>query len=639
MAMAVNYPEHITLDEAWKIIFDTFAEYPAKFKKNIEISEAVGHILTEDVTAARNVPHYAASAVDGYALKASDTAGASPATPVRIAKNDCRWMNTGAALPEWADAVLMVEDSADADGNVLVYKSLPPSSNVRPLGEDVMAGQIIAREGEMVTPPLVSLFLCAGIEKVPVYAKPKTVFIPTGDEIVSQKEWLAGRIQKSGTAAESNSLFIAATLKENGFDVDVMPILPDVPEILENYIKECTEKYDVVLVGAGSAKGKRDHTIEIFDKLGEVLFRGVRIKPGRPAMAAKIGGKPVICLPGFPMSTAVALWALVCPLLKFFTGVKGDGRSLALGAAGADKCMQTELLVQHSSGAGIEEWLRMKTALIDGKIYSWPLTSGASVLWALAEADGIAVLPREALECERGTKVNVWLRRKPDLPRRALFQGSDDPALQLLITPIRRRGADLACRTVGSMGGLAALSRGECHVAAAHLLDENTESYNDTFIERFSVGAEWLRFLVFYRTQGIIVQRGNPRGITTFSDLCKKDIVFSNRQPGAGTRVLFDCLLKKEGVPSSEIKGYSQICTTHMEAANRVSSGLADATLGIKSAADALGLDFIPITEEPYELVIPKKYTDHPGIAALLDALNDKEWRGKVEKMGGYRWA
>ena len=638
MAVAVNYPEHVTLDEAWGLLRRAFGEYAGRFAAKMEISAALGHILTEDVTAARNVPHYAASAVDGYALSAGDTAGSSFATPVRIKKDKWQWMNTGAALPDWADSVLMVEDSSLEGEEVVVYKSLTPSENVRPLGEDVMAGQIIAREGEEVSPALVSLFLCAGLEDVPVRRRARTLFIPTGDEIIPREEWLARETQRSGTAAESNSLFIAASFKKWGYGLDVAPILPDVPQILKEYVQKGVEDYDVVLVGAGSAKGERDHTIEVLSKLGEVLFRGVRMQPGRPAIAAKIKGKPVICLPGFPMSTAVALWSLVYPLLRLLAGAGGETRELAREALAVKKIMPTKLLVQHSSPAGIEEWLKMKTALVGGTVYSWALTSGASVLWALAESDGVALLPPSALECERGTEVDVWMTRDADLERRALFQGSDDPAVQLLVTPIRRRGADFVCRAVGSMGGLAALSRGECHVAAAHLLDEKTGGYNDLFIERFSKGQRWERLLLFYRTQGIIVARGNPKGIRRFRDLCTKDIVFSNRQPGAGTRVLFDCLLKQEGFCSERIKGYSQICTTHMEAANRVFAGAADAALGIKSAADALGLDFIPITEEPYELVILHEYLDHPGIAALLDSLNDAGWRGKVEEMGGYRW-
>ena len=175
-------------------------------------------------------------------------------------------------------------------------------------------------------------------------------------------------------------------------------------------------------------------------------------------------------------------------------------------------------------------------------------------------------------------------------------------------------------------------------MAAAHLLDDSNGTYNDSFIERFANGAKWVRILVFYRTQGIIVQKGNPQNINSFEDLCAGDNVFSNRQPGAGTRVLFDHLLKKTGRIPSDIKGYEQQCTTHMEAANRVYTGLADATLGIKSAADALGLDFIPLAEEPYELVIPSVYIDHPAVKALIDSLSDREWRETVEAMGGYRW-
>lgn len=636
--MALNFPEHITLSEAWNILESRFAKDAAKFRATMEITDALDRVLASDILAGRNVPHYAASAVDGYALNSAATANASAATPAKARTGEWQWMNTGAALPEWADCVLMIEDSS-LDGDVLsIYKPLTPSANVRPLGEDVMAGQIIAREGEKVTPALISLFLCAGINEVPVYGAPKTLFIPTGDEIVPRGEWLARESQRSGTVAESNSLFISASFKRWGYSVDVSPVLPDNLEILKEYVERGTKDYDIVLLGAGSAKGRRDHTIEVFESLGEVLFRGVRVKPGRPAMAAVINGKPVICLPGFPMSTAVTLWSLVYPLLRLMSGHRAELPEAVKEAIGTIESREAKLLVQHSSPAGIEEWLRVKTAKVGDTLYAWALTSGASVLWALAESDAVAMLPPSALECEKDTKITLWVTRKVDYGRRALFQGSDDPAVQLLVTPVRRRGADFASRTVGSMGGLAALSRGECHFAAAHLLDEQTGGYNDVFIERFARGRKWNRVLVFYRTQGIIVTRGNPKNIRGFADLCEKDLVFSNRQPGAGTRVLFDHLLKQHSASADTIKGYSQICTTHMEAANRVYTGLADATLGIKSAADALGLDFIPLTEEPYELVIPEEYMKHPGIVAVLESLGDAEWRAGVAKMGGYRW-
>ncbi len=637
--MVTRYKEHIDLETALHILKKVFGDGSSCIKTKKNITEALGYVLTEDITAHRNVPHYAASAVDGYAVNASSTIGASRATPVFLKPSDYHWMNTGADIPGWANAVLMIEDSSLEGDDLLVFKSLTPSANVRPLGEDVMAGQIIAREGDVVTPALISLFLCAGIETVPVYDKPRTLYIPTGDEIIPRGEWLSDPHPKSGTVAESNSLFIEASFKEWGFDVDVLPVVPDVPEILKEKLIYGVENYDLVMVGAGSAKGRRDHTLEVFEETGEVLFRWLRMKPGRPAMAARIKGKPAVCLPGFPMSTTVVLWSIVYPLLNMLSAKNEDPGYLIKTAAGCRETWQTKLLVQHSSSPGIQEWLRVKTAKVGDTLYSWALTSGASVLWALAEADGIALLQSSALECEKGTDVTVWMRRSVDLDRRILFQGSDDPAIQLLVTPIRRRGGDFVSRAVGSMGGLAALSRGECHLAAAHLLDERDGKYNDSFIERFSNGAKWERILVFFRTQGIIVQAGNPKNITSFEDLCMGDNIFSNRQPGAGTRVLFDHLLRKSGRSPSDIKGYEQLCTTHMEAANRVFTGLADATLGIKSAADALKLDFIPLTEEPYELVIPEEYMGHTAVRALLESLKDSEWRKTVEAMGGYRWA
>lgn len=636
--MVTIYPEHLSLDNAWTLLESNFKSLVKTFETEIGISDALGHVLSCDISAQRNVPHYVASAVDGYAISADSTIGASYATPITVPQGKYEWMNTGSEVPSWANSVLMVEDSSLSGNDLLVFKTLTPSVNVRPLGEDVMAGQIIAREGDIVSPALISLFLCAGIEYIPVLRTPRTLFIPTGDEVIARGKWLSDSVPKSGTVAESNSLFIEASFKKWGYEVEVWPIVPDDPEILMDNVIKAVEEFDIVLIGAGSAKGRRDHTLEVLEKSGEVLFRGLRMKPGRPAMAAKIKGKPVICLPGFPMSTTVVLWSMVYPLLNLLSGKTGDHLSLIKDAIGCKQTLDAKLLIQHSSAAGIQEWLRVKTAKVKGQIYCWALTSGASVLWALSESDGIAILSQSAFECEKGSDINVLMTRNVNLDNRILFQGSDDPAIQLLATPIKRRGGELVSRAVGSMGGLAALSRGECHLAAAHLLDEKDGTYNDSFIERFSNGEKWDRILVFYRMQGIIVQAGNPKKINNFEDLCNGTFVFSNRQPGAGTRVLFDHCLKQYHKSPVDINGYEQQCTTHMEAANRVYTGLADATLGIKSAADALGLDFIPLAEEPYELVIPAEYIEHPAIIALLDSLKDQEWRENVKNMGGYRW-
>jgi putative molybdopterin biosynthesis protein len=292
----------------------------------------------------------------------------------------------------------------------------------------------------------------------------------------------------------------------------------------------------------------------------------------------------------------------------------------------------------HSSPAGVAEWLRMKLAVVDGELLGWPLSTGASVLWALAESDGVAFLPEERLECPKGSGVTVRLTRRADFSKRLLFQGSDDPAVGRLIPIVRSMGMDLVVRAVGSMGGLAALGRNEAHLAAAHLLDASDGSYNSSYIERFSGGKNWRRKLIFYRSQGIITAPGNIKKITGISDLASGRVVFENRQPGAGTRVLLDYMLKEKGFNASDVTGYDRISITHMEAANKVASGVADATLGIKAAADALGLDFIPIAREPYELVFAERFDEHPAAEALKKALENGEWRASVMSMGGYEW-
>ena len=636
MAMVKEYQEHCALKEAITLLLSSFSQLnPVK----IPVQEALGYSIAEDILSNRNVPHYTASAVDGYAITSDKTVNATPATPRILCAEEYIWVNTGSAVPGSADTVVMVEDTSLDGAQLTVRKALTPGTNVRAVGEDVMVGQLLAHKGETLTPSLLPLLLCSGIESVPVFKKPAIVFIPTGDEIVSSENWFSGVAPKAGTVLESNSALIKATLAQWGFELAVHPIVPDDPVRLTEAISAAADHYDVVLVGAGSAKGKRDHTASVFSELGSLLFRWVLSKPGRPAMAASIKDKPVLCLPGFSMSTAVVLWSLLYPLLQKISGknvpLYPDSIAEAVSAKGV---LNAGLLLPHSSPAGIEEWLRVQVAQVDQERYCWSLASGASVLWALARADGIVLLPAKALECDKGTKVNVWMTKNVDLERRILFQGSDDPAIQLLISYMQQLGCDMVIRSVGSMGGLSALSRNEGHVAAIHLLDPESGEYNDSYIRSFSGKQQWNRKLVFLRQQGFLLAPGNPKKIHSLEDIITTGSVFVNRQPGAGTRVLFDYMLKQAKRAPSEITGYSFQCITHLEAANRVATGLADVALGVKSAADAMGLDFIPLAEEPYELVIPEQYVSHPGVLALLESLQNDNWRKKVEQMGGYRW-
>lgn len=635
-----EYPEHCSLEEALEILLAEFASREPEIKK-VRPSEALGLILAEDTASCRNVPHYTASAVDGYAVTASSTSGATPATPVTLTSSEYLWVNTGMPVME-ADSVVMVEDTSLETSNggerLKIFRSATQGENVRAVGEDVMNGQLLACRGDRVTPALVSLLLCAGVKSAPVFARPRTIFIPTGNEIVDEETWLSDGNIPPGLVVDSNSAYAASLFADWGYELDVSRILPDEPELISEAVSKAVGEYDLVIVSAGSAKGLRDHSAGIFESLGKMSFRYVRMKPGRPAMAANIGGVPVICSPGFPMSCAVTLWSLVYPLIRTMSGERVECRDAGYisEAIGSREILKAGLLANHSSPAGVMEWLRVKCAEVEGRKFCWRLSAGASVLWALAEADGIAMLPESGLELPRGSEITVLLTKRVNLSRRLLFQGSDDPAVNMLVSFVKRAGMELAIRAVGSMGGLAALSRGDAHFAAAHLLDIRDGTYNTSYIEQFSGGRHWRRKLIFHREQGIIASGGNPKNIRGFEDIASGRLTFENRQPGAGTRVLLDYMLKSSGLNAADVVGYDRISITHMEAANKVASGVADATLGIKAAADALGLDFIPVAKEPYELVFSERFEEHPAAPALLEAIESGEWKSAVTRTGGY---
>ncbi len=639
--MVSSSKEHIALSEARELIKATVSELGYPKAGTLGTVESLGYILAEDVLSNRNVPHYVASAVDGYALLASETSRATPATVVRLEKDRFLWVNTGGPLPDWADAVVMVEDTSQSDkGELLLSKALPPGANVRPVGEDVMKGQVLARKGERVEPALMALLLSAGLGRIPVFLRPRCLFIPTGDEIFPMKEWIESDAPNEGRVPESNSSLLRGIFKEWGFELDVHAIVPDSADLIRNALERGTEAYDLVMIGAGTAKGKRDHTAEVVSFLGQIIFRWLRMKPGRPAMLGRIKGALVLGIPGFPMSTAVAVWSLAYPALSAMSGTRQeplDG-SLLARALGARETCECEMMMPHSSPPGVEEWLRLKAAEIDGKRMTWTLSSGASTMWAMHEADGFTLLPSSTVECPKGTPVRVWFTRTVSWEKRAVFQGSDDPAFSRIVTPVRERGGDLAIRAVGSLGGLAALARGEGHMAACHLLDGKTGKYNDSFIKDLAGGEKWVRTLLFYRQQGFLVARGNPKGLSGIDDLVDKKIRIVNRQPGAGTRVLLDWFLEEARIDRSSVSGYSGQAVTHLDAASRVASGVVDAALGIRAAADAFGLDFVPMAWEPFELVVPEKHFLHPGVRAVMEALNDPSWKNEVEKMGGYRW-
>ncbi len=639
MVMVASLHQHIGINEIALLLDELFEPLNRIETSDIFDDRCLGRRLHSDVVSLRNIPHYPASAVDGYAVRASDTAHASPARPARLTAKSVYWVNTGGWVPEPCDAVVMIEDITEEDGTILLSRAVSKGANIRPVGEDISRGQIIGRRKERISPYNKALFAAAGYRRIQVLPLPRTLFIPTGDEIRSLKTIEGEGDLRPGTVPETNSLLLSGIFNQWGYPLDVHPdVLPDDPEVIENTVHDALADYDMILLGAGTAKGKRDYSAEIISRVGELNLRWVRMKPGRPVILGKASGKPLLALPGFPMSTLVATWAVVYPILKLLEG-SGPAREISTteGMGSLEK-ITTKLLMHHSSSQGIAEWLRVKCADIDGERYSWIMPSGSSTMWSIAEADGFSLLPENALEHPKGSPLQVWMVKKVDWQKRALYQGSNDPGIERLPSFVKARGAEMVIRSVGSLGGVMALAREEGHMAACHLLDPATGQYNTPYIKDIKGSENWVKIHVYDRIQGFLVKKGNPRKIRNVHDLARKDIKIVNRQSGAGTRVLLDTLLAEAGISCQYVMGYESVAITHLEAAGLVASGAADTALAIKAVADAMDLDFIPVAEEPFELYVPRKFLDHPGVAASLDALEDPSWRKVVEAMGGYVW-
>jgi putative molybdopterin biosynthesis protein len=239
-----------------------------------------------------------------------------------------------------------------------------------------------------------------------------------------------------------------------------------------------------------------------------------------------------------------------------------------------------------------------------------------------------------------GTEVHVeLLRSKHDIENTIVCIGSHDNALDLLANILKKRYPkySLSSAHVGSMGGLVALKRGEAHIAGTHLLDEETGEYNIPFIQKLLPDRKVLLVNLVYREQGLLVPKGNPKSIRGFEDLTRDDIVFVNRQAGAGTRLLTDKCLRELGISPAEVKGYEREEYTHMGVASAVLTGIADTGLAILSSARALDLEFIPVAKERYDLAIPLEYFSTDMIGCILDIIrHDGEFRGTVTKLGGY---
>lgn len=601
------------------------AEIPRR-EITVPVESALGMVTAAPVFARTSMPGYHASAMDGIAVRAENTFGASDQTPLLLKpESDYLPVNTGNPLPEGFDAVIKIEETQPRSDRVMeIMAPATPWQNIRPVGEDVVEGDLIVTGYHRLRPPDLGVLLAGGIAQLPVLAPPRVIIIPTGSEIVPP-----GKPLTRGQITDFNSTAVSAYLKEWGAAPVIWPIVPDDREQIKQSLIKAAREGDLVIIIAGSSAGQKDYTALTIEELGEVFLHGVATRPGKPTVLGQVNGVPVVGLPGYPVSAYLSLEWFVRPIIYRYYGQAEPERER----------LPVTLGRRIISEIGVEEHVRLAVGFVNGRFIANSLPRGAGVTMSLVQADGLLVIPAENAGFEQGETVEIELYRSPaELRSNLLAAGSHDLILNLLATALKQRdpGVNLTSSHLGSMGGIMAINHDQAHIAGVHLFDPASGEYNLPYIRRLLPGKPVLLVNLAYRQQGWIVPPGNPDQVETVVDLADKRLDFVNRQKGAGTRLLFDYLLSKHELAATQISGYQREEHTHLNVAAAVAAGTARAGLGILSAARSFGLHFIPVAEERYDLLMTEDFYRSPAGQLLLETITDPSFQVEVEKLGGY---
>ncbi len=594
--------------------------------ETVPVAEALGRVTAEPVYARLSMPGYHAAAMDGIAVVAESTFSASDQNPLALEPGPgFVTVNTGNPLPPGFDAVIKIEDlQMLSDGQAELLAPATPWQHVRAVGEDVVAGDLVVSAWHALRPADLGAILAGGITGVKVLAKPQAAIIPSGSDLVEP-----GQDRRRGDVPDYNSAVIAAYLRQWGAEPLAGPIVPDDPDKIKAALLAASATADLVIVIAGSSAGEEDYSCRVISELGEVFLHGVATRPGKPTILGQINGKPVIGLPGYPVSAYLSLEWFVQPLLSRYYKQPVPERAR----------LPVTLGRRIVSEMGIEEHVRMTVGFVDGRYIANPLTRGAGVTMSLVRADGLLIIPGNSLGYEQDETVTIELYKpESELRHNLLAAGSHDLVIDLLASALKNEDArlNLSSAHLGSMGGIMAIGRGQAHLAGVHLFDPETGDYNRPYIKKMLPGQKLSLVNLVYRMQGWIVPAGNPEQFSSISNLADTDKGFINRQKGAGTRLLFDYLLKEAGLLPVQIKGYGREEHTHLNVAAAVAAGTASVGLGILPAARAFGLDFIPLVEERYDLLLSCSFLETAEAALLLKIICDPQFQGEVEALGGY---
>lgn len=620
------------LEEAKELFFNRFSPDQRTGVEKIGAEGAMGRITAAPVFAKRSAPSFHSAAMDGIAVRAEETYGATERNPRTLKVGlDAIWINTGQPLPESFNSVIMVEKIHQLDKEHLEIRAAAyPWQHVRKVGEDIVATQLLLAQNHRIRPYDVGALISAGVFSIEVWQKPIVAIIPTGSELIHFRDIKAAEALKKNEIIEYNSFVLAGLVQEcNGIPI-IHEIAPDSGEKIRETLERAIEsEANVVIINAGSSAGSKDFTAGIINEMGKVLVHGVAIMPGKPTILGMVKGKPVVGNPGYAVSSILSFEQFVKPLLYSLQGQHPP----------RPKTVNVVPSRDIPSKLGIEEFLRVNIGKVGSKFVATPLARAAGAITTLTKAEGIIRIPALSEGVSQNEEIKAELLvEKDDLLNTVVIIGSHDINIDILADEIRRKGHNIriSSANVGSLGGLIALRKGTCHMAGSHLLDAETGQYNLSYIGRYLKGMRVSIFHLVLRDQGLIVAKGNPKGIKGIEDLAGSDITLVNRQAGSGTRVLFDYKLGQLGIDPKSIRGYDHDEFTHMAVAVDVLSGAADCGMGIFAAAKALNLDFVPMVREQYDLIVPSAMVGRPNIQMVLETIRTEHFRERVTALGGY---
>ncbi|HJX56134.1 MAG TPA: molybdopterin biosynthesis protein [Methanoregula sp.] len=606
--MVKRYLTVTSLSDALSLLRTGFTCTPAR--ELVPLVASVGRVTAEPIFARYSVPEVHLAAMDGIAVISRQTRGAGEQHPVTI-KQAVR-VNTGNVVPPEYDAVIMIEDVQIDHGEFIIRKAAPSWQHIRPAGEDIGESEMALPSGHRIRPHDTGALAAYGITEVPVLTV-RIGLIPTGSELVSH-----GTRPAPGQVVESNTVMAEAMLGALGATCTRYPMVKDNPADIKKILEQAVRENDVVIISAGSSAGTKDFTADVIAELGEVLVHGIAIKPGKPAIIGRINTKPVIGMPGYPLSALTVLRELVTPLVHVF--------GLPVSSFGT---VDARLTVSISKDIGSDEFILCSLGQVGDSWVLTPLSRGAGVQMSAVRSNANLKIPAGVEGYEAGKIVPASLTvSRAEAEKALLVTGSHDPLIDYLADLLQKKEIGLHSTHVGSMGGIFSLKKNECHAAPMHLLAENGD-YNIPYLKKYLPGEDIILLCVAERQQGIVSRTG-----IGFDDLVQHS--FINRQRGSGTRMLLDHELKLWGISHDALQGYEREVTTHLAVALAVKTGEVDAGMCVYSAAKALGLPFKTVATERYEIAIRREHLDDPRVVELCAAVTSPEFKEIMDRLGGY---